>query len=320
MYERHFGFAENPFRLTPDPHYLYLSESHKEALASLMWGVQARTGFVAVLGEAGTGKTTLLRHFLGRLDQTVKTVAILNTNVAFEEMLGFVLRNLGINPAGPSKTEALEAFNRFVHAEFEAGGNVVILVDEAQNLSPTALEELRLLSNFETAKVKLVQIILAGQPYLRTMLANSELRQVRQRLSLVCALDPLNSTGHRGLYCLSPAGRRLPGQAFVHQACRLRRVETFSWHPSAHQRDLRQCTYCGVWGRSHAHRRTPCAHGRHGPRARPQGPALMVWVIQVVVAHRSSVEHRPVRTWGRTSPLTVCQLCLAYSITVGIRA
>ena len=192
MYERYFGFAENPFRLTPDPHYLYLSENHKEALASLMWGVQARTGFVAVLGEAGTGKTTLLRYYLGQLDQAVKTVCILNTNVAFEEILGFVLRNLGINPAGPSKTEALEAFNRFVHAEFDAGRNVVILVDEAQNLSPTALEELRLLSNFETTKVKLVQIILAGQPRLRAMLANSALSQVRQRISLVCALTPLS--------------------------------------------------------------------------------------------------------------------------------
>jgi type II secretory pathway predicted ATPase ExeA len=191
MYERHFGFTENPFRLTPDPHYLYLSEGHKEALASLIWGVQARTGFVAVLGEAGTGKTTLLRHLLGRIDQTVKTVNILNTNVAFEEMLDFVLRDLGIECAGPSKTEALEAFNHFVHAEFDAGRNVVILVDEAQNLSATALEELRLLSNFETTKVKLVQIILAGQPRLSAMLANSELQQIRQRLSLVCALDPL---------------------------------------------------------------------------------------------------------------------------------
>ena len=125
-------------------------------------------------------------------------------------MLGFVLRDLGINPAGPSKTEALEAFNRFVHAEFDAGRNVVILVDEAQNLSPTALEELRLLSNFETAKVKLVQIILAGQPRLRAMLANSELQQVRQRISLVCALDPLNlrDTAAYIAYRLRVAGYR----------------------------------------------------------------------------------------------------------------
>jgi len=210
MYERYFGFAENPFRLTPDPHYLYLSESHKEALASLIYGVQARTGFVAVLGEAGTGKTTLLRHFLGRLDQTVKTVCILNTNVAFEEMLGFVLRDLGINAAGTSKTEALEAFNHFLHAEFDAGRNVMILVDEAQNLSPAALEELRLLSNFETTKVKLLQIILAGQPPLRVMLANSAMQQVRQRISLVCSLDPLNpkDTAAYIAYRLRVAGYR----------------------------------------------------------------------------------------------------------------
>jgi general secretion pathway protein A len=210
MYERHFGFAENPFKLTPDPHYLYLSGSHKEALAALIYGVQARTGFVAVLGEAGTGKTTLLHHFLERLDETVKTVGILNTNVAFEEMLGFILRDLGITPMGASKTEALEAFNRFLHAEYAAGRNVVIIVDEAQNLSPTLLEELRLLSNFETAKVKLLQIILAGQPRLRAMLANSELQQVRQRISLVCPLGPLTLTDTAGYiaYRLRAAGYR----------------------------------------------------------------------------------------------------------------
>ena len=194
MYERYFGFAENPFRLTPDPHYLYLSEGHKEALASLIYGVKTRTGFVAVLGEPGTGKTTLLRHFLERLDQTVRTVCILNTNVAFEEMLGFVLRDLRINTRGNSKTEALEAFNRFLHAEFDAGRNVVLLVDEAQHLSPTVLEELRLLSNFETATVKLLQIILAGQPRLRDMLAQAEMQQVRQRISLICPLAPLSRT------------------------------------------------------------------------------------------------------------------------------
>ena len=210
MYERHFGFAEHPFRLTPDPHYLYLSESHKEALASLIYGVQARTGFVAVLGEAGTGKTTLLRHLLGRLDQTVTTVCILNPNVPFEEMLAFVLRDLGISTTGTSKTEALEALNRFVHLEFEAARNVVILVDEAQNLSPTALEELRLLSNFETAKVKLLQIILAGQPRLRATLASSDMQQVRQRISLICTLDPLNlrDTSAYIAYRLRMAGYR----------------------------------------------------------------------------------------------------------------
>jgi general secretion pathway protein A len=210
MYERYFGFADNPFRLTPDPHYLYLSEGHKEALASLIYGVKTRTGFVAVLGEPGTGKTTLLRHFLERLDQTVRAVCILNTNVTFEEMLGFVLRDLRINPLGSTKTEALEAFNRFLHEEFDAGRNVVLLVDEAQNLSPTALEELRMLSNFETAKVKLLQIVLAGQPRLRDMLATSEMQQVRQRISLICPLAPLSrmETAAYIAYRLRAAGYR----------------------------------------------------------------------------------------------------------------
>jgi type II secretory pathway predicted ATPase ExeA len=149
-----------------------------------------------LLEEAGTGKTALLRHFLGRLDQTVQTVTILNANVAFEEMLGFVLRDLGITPRGSSKTEALEAFQHSVHAAFDAGRNVVILVDEAQHLSPTTLEELRLLSNFETNKVKLVQIITAGQPGLRTLPANAALQQVRQP-----RLHPRapESAGHHGL-------------------------------------------------------------------------------------------------------------------------
>jgi general secretion pathway protein A len=210
MYERYFGFADNPFRLTPDPHYLYLSEGHKEALASLIYGIRARKGFVAVLGEAGTGKTTLLRYLLGQLDQTVRAVCILNTNVTFEELLGFVLRDLGIEAAGASKTEALEAFNHFLHAEFHAGRNVVILVDEAQNLSPVALEELRMLSNFETAKAKLLQIILTGQPHLRDLLAKPGMRQVRQRIGLVCSLDPLNpkDTAAYIKYRLRAAGYR----------------------------------------------------------------------------------------------------------------
>jgi type II secretory pathway predicted ATPase ExeA len=313
MYERHFGFTENPFRLTPDPQYLYLSDSHKEALASLMWGVQARTGFVAVLGEAGTGKTTLLRHFLGRLDQTVKTVCILNTNVPFEEMLGFVLRDLGINTAETSKTEALEAFNRFLHAEYDAGRNVVILVDEAQNLSPTMLEELRLLSNFETTKVKLLQIILAGQPRLRDMLANSDLQQVRQRISLLCALDPLGpkDTSAYIAYRLRVAGYR--------GKCGRRRVETFPWHPAAHQRDLRQCAHRSIWRRAHAHRRASRASGRHGSRARPQGRSALVCVLQVVVANSSGVELSAVGPGGRTPLLAVLHPGLAHPSTVGAR-
>jgi general secretion pathway protein A len=192
MYEGYYGVAENPFRLTPDPQYLYLSEGHKEALASLLYGLRARKGFVAVLGEAGTGKTTLLRYLLGQLDDSVRAVCILNTNVAFEELLGFVLRELGIETGGASKTEALEALRRFLHAQFQAGRTVAILVDEAQNLSPTVLEELRMLSNFETDKAKLLQIILVGQPPLREMLINPKMQQVRQRIGLICSLDPLS--------------------------------------------------------------------------------------------------------------------------------
>ena len=192
MYNRHYGFLETPFNLTPDPKYLYLSESHKEALASLIYGIKGRKGFVAVLGEVGTGKTTLLRYLLGQLDRTIKTVFIFNTNVTFGEMLRVILRDLGVRAEGVSKTELIEAFNSFLLAELREGRTVAIVIDEAQNLTPTVLEELRLLSNLETAKAKLLQIVLVGQPELGRTLARYRMRQIRQRIGLVCSLEPLS--------------------------------------------------------------------------------------------------------------------------------
>ena len=192
MYRTFFGFSEQPFNLTPDPKVLYLNASYREAMAALQYGVRARKGFVALIGEAGTGKTTLLRRLLADLPPETRSVLVLNPAVGFEELLRFILTDLGHPPApGRSKLEMLEALNVELLATLARGGNVVVLIDEAQDLTIPVLEELRLLSNLETAKEKIVQFVLAGQPELEAILARPEIRQLRQRIAVRARLRPL---------------------------------------------------------------------------------------------------------------------------------
>jgi general secretion pathway protein A len=194
MYSRFYGFSEKPFDITPDPRFLYLSLSHREVLASLIYGIKEKRGFIAVLGEAGTGKTTLLRSALDHLKEDVKVAHIFNTDVTFPEMLQMVLADLGLATRKEplTKVDALHRLNGFALQQLSSGGNVVIMVDEAQNLDRNCLENLRLLSNLETRRHKLIQIVLSGQPELEEKLRRPDLRQLSQRINLRRYIMPLS--------------------------------------------------------------------------------------------------------------------------------
>ena len=194
MYRKFFGFSEKPFEVTPDPRFLYLSPAHQEMLASLIYGIRERRGFITIVGEVGTGKTTLLNTVLDRLDENTKVAFIFNTDITFMQMLIMALVDLGAASSKEklSKVEALTRLNNFTIQQLAKGINVVLIVDEAQNLDLRTMESMRLLSNLETRKHKLVQIILSGQPELDTKLSQPELRQLAQRISLKRYITPLN--------------------------------------------------------------------------------------------------------------------------------
>ena len=197
MYQDAFGLRDSPFGLTPDPRYLFLTDAHKEAIASVTYGLQERKGFVLILGEVGTGKTTIIRHILGRLGPDTKAAFVFNPAIGFEELLRVVLRELEVPCRSRLRTEMVETLHRFLLDEAVAGRVVALIIDEAQHLSSTVLEELRMLSNLETTRSKLLQIILVGQPELGAKLARPELRQVRQRVGLVAELRPLSRSETR---------------------------------------------------------------------------------------------------------------------------
>lgn len=184
MYEAFYGLREQPFRVTPDPRFLYRNPAIDEAVAALTYGIEHRKGFVSLVGEVGTGKTTLLRHLLDSVPPTTQTVFILYPTVQFEEMLEHILQELGIPTDGAGKFVKLQRLHEFLIEHTRAGGNAAILIDEAQDLDARVLEELRLLSNLETGTEKILQILLAGQPELERKLAQPELRQLRQRIAL----------------------------------------------------------------------------------------------------------------------------------------
>ncbi len=190
MYTRHYGLREKPFSLTPDPRYLYLSASHREALAHVLYGIEQGEGFIAVTGEVGTGKTTLCRTVLDRLGPEVEVAYLFNPRLDGLELLQAIHRELGL-PSDGSRAQLLDRLNRFVLESSRRGRRVLILVDEAQNLPVATLEELRMLSNLETSTEKLLQILLFGQPELDALLDSNELRQLRQRIGVRWRLEPL---------------------------------------------------------------------------------------------------------------------------------
>jgi len=192
MYCEFYQLREPPFNVTPDPKFLYLNARYREAIASLNYGITQRKGFITLIGEAGTGKTTLLNKLLEELDTKTKSVFIFNTNVTFEEILEYMFAEFALPVHNGKKLYMLQRLNSFLLEELRGGGNVALLIDEAQDLEFSVLEDLRLLSNLETAKEKILQIVLSGQPELGQKLSNPILRQLRQRIGINCRLLPLS--------------------------------------------------------------------------------------------------------------------------------
>lgn len=195
MYQSFYGFSEMPFNITPDPRFLYLSPTHLEALQHLKYGVQEKKGFIVLVGEVGCGKTTLCRRFLNEINHDhFDTALILNPRVSETEMLKAILTELGESTTASSQPDLVAHVNRVLLERIDRGRDIVLIIDEAQNLSFEVLEQIRLLSNLETDKQKLLQVVLMGQPELKEVLSRKELRQLRQRIWVHYELNPLTLT------------------------------------------------------------------------------------------------------------------------------
>ena len=193
MYERFYQLRERPFALSPDPEYLYPSRVHQEALDYLRYGIESQAGFIVITGEIGSGKTTLLQTLLRNLDTQTTVGRIVNTMLEPRELLESIMIDFGLDPAGRSKPLMLRDLSQYLVDQRLAGRLVLLVIDEAQNLGLGSLEELRMLSNLETEKSKLLQIVLVGQPNLRDKLAAPELEQLRQRITVSYHLPPLDA-------------------------------------------------------------------------------------------------------------------------------
>jgi general secretion pathway protein A len=191
MYAEAYGLREEPFSPTPDPAYLVLTPDHREALAGLEYGLRERRGFISLVGEVGTGKTTLLYALLRRLQGEIDTAFFSHTTLGFDDLLWAMLRDLGVTPPSGAKRDLIAALDAHLHRQADAGRITALIIDEAQNLSCETLEELRLLSNFETFRHKLLQIVLVGQPELDATLAQPRVRQLRDRIAVRARLRPL---------------------------------------------------------------------------------------------------------------------------------
>jgi general secretion pathway protein A len=191
MYQEFFGLNRTPFHITPDPDFLFLSRSHEEALASIVYGVDQRKGFVVVLGDVGLGKTTILRYYLEELaPKDLTTAYVFNPNVTLKALLDTIFRELGIAPAPDNVPDMVDHLHGMFLDEYQRGRNVVLIIDEAQNMPVETLEGLRLLSNLESSTDKLIQIVLVGQPEFAARLQLPELRQLRQRVAVRSTLVP----------------------------------------------------------------------------------------------------------------------------------
>lgn len=208
MYEEHYGLKEKPFSLTPDPEFLYLSTSHREAMEHLAYGITQKHGFILITGDVGTGKTTICRAILNRLKENVAIALMLNPFFSEEELLKYILIDFGVSPAGKTKLDLMHELNQLLIKNSSNGITSVLIIDEAQNLSFAILEQIRILSNFETEKEKLLQIVLVGQLDLLKKLELEKLRQLDQRIAIRYQLKHLNGKDTEGYiyHRLSVAG------------------------------------------------------------------------------------------------------------------
>jgi len=193
MYEQFYGLKENPFNVTPNPEYIYLGENHREALAQLLYGVREKKGFIVITGEVGTGKTTLVHYLLDKLNGNshTRTAFLFNPKLTVNDFIQYILKDLGVRVRGQTKGECLHNLHRYLLNAYRRDERVVLIVDEAHGLNSELLEEIRLLSNLETSKSKLLQIVLVGQPELDNILSQPGFRQLRQRINLRFHLPPL---------------------------------------------------------------------------------------------------------------------------------
>ena len=192
MYEKFYSLQQKPFAITSNPSFLYLSQRHKEALSHLTYGIRERVGFIEITGEIGTGKTTLCRALLNQLDERTKTAFIFNSNMSELQLMQTIIEDLGIKTEKRGKGALFSELNRFLIDQLTQHNNVVLIIDEAQNLSNKMLEQIRMLSNLEAGNHKLLQIVLVGQPELRDKLKSPSLRQLRQRIAVRCHIEALS--------------------------------------------------------------------------------------------------------------------------------
>jgi general secretion pathway protein A len=199
VYREFYGLQELPFALTPDPRFIYFTPSHKEVMANLHYGIEMGKGLIVVTGEVGTGKTTVLRWMMQRLERTVLVAYIFNPRLTVPEFYQHVTTLLDVQQ-WETKSELLIALGRTLESRHSRGLRTVLIIDEAQGLTPHVLEEIRLLSNFESDSAKQLQIVLTGQPELRDVLNNPDLRQLKQRIALRCEIKPLPNVEETGHY------------------------------------------------------------------------------------------------------------------------
>ena len=193
MYAQYYNLMKEPFHITPDPEFLFLSDAHKEALATIIYGVEQRKGFIAIIGEVGLGKTTILRSFLDRVDEArTRIIYLFNSNISFKSLLQSIYQNLGHAVESDDVVEMVNRLHQILIDYYKAGHNVVLVIDEAQNMPVRTLENLRMLSNLETSTDKLIQIVFSAQPEFEQKLKSYELRQLKQRIAIKATITPFS--------------------------------------------------------------------------------------------------------------------------------